>query len=110
MNIHQVLVEARKLKKAIRRKRWLIKNPPETCIYHAIDNTFRWFKGKENLEQNGTGFIFTIPDLLAVDWEIADCHYNGSIYDLAEEVAEENQMTEIVAEIKPKKKRRKYKK
>jgi hypothetical protein len=89
MNIHQALIEARKIKRAIRRKRWLIKNPPETCIYHAIDNTFRWYKGKDNPnEENGTGFTFSIPDLLAVDWEIADCHYNGSRFDLAEEVAE----------------------
>jgi hypothetical protein len=87
MNIHKALVEARKVKKAIRRKRWLIRNPPETCIYHAIDNTFRWYKGKDNPnEENGTSFIFSIPDLLAVDWEIADCHYNGYRYDLAEDV------------------------
>jgi hypothetical protein len=87
MNIHKALVEARKIKKAIRRKRWLIKNPPETCIYHAIDNTFRWYKGKDNPnEENGTSFIFSIPDLLAVDWEIAESHYNGSRYDLAEDV------------------------
>ena len=95
MNIHQALKEARKLEKAIRRKRWLLRNPPETCIYHAIDNTFRWYRGKENPnQQNGTGFTFTIPDLLAVDWELAECHYNGYRYDLAEEIAEENKEDE----------------
>lgn len=88
MNIYDALVLARSSKKALRRKRWLIKNPPETCVYHAIDNTFRWFKNDPSL--NGSNYTFSIKDLLAVDWEVVDhCHYNGSRYQLDEEIRED---------------------
>jgi len=73
MNLHEVLVAARKENKAICRPSW-----EDQFIYHGMDNMLRWNRDKRSFDP-------AVADLLHTDYELfQDASYHGPLADKLE--------------------------